>query len=198
MIQKTLDAIVEENNSKQKHTIAVIDIETTGLEERRDFILEIGICELNLVNGQCRKLFDQVVYERGFTEKYQDSWIFYHSTLAFEDVMNASPLQSYQEQIQQILYKYPITAYKSDFDIGFLKSRGFIFSRELADPMILATNVLKIPHPIHVYKYPSAEEAWRYYWPDRPYVEQHRAYDDAMHEALIVFKMYQNKQWPEQ
>ena len=61
--------------------------------------------------------------------------------------------------------------------------------------MKLATPILKIPHPEHQYKFPKVEEAWHYYCPGKPYKEQHHALNDSMHEAFIIYRMYQKKHW---
>ena len=63
--------------------------------------------------------------------------------------------------------------------------------------MVIATDILKMPLPKSEksYKWPKVEEAWKYYFPEKKYIEKHRAYDDAVHEAQIVFKMYKRNEW---
>lgn len=39
-------------------------------------------------------------------------------------------------------------------------------------------------------KWPTLEEAWEHYFPGLDYVEQHRAFDDALHEALLIRAMH--------
>ncbi len=51
MPQKTMDDVIRANTERQRYSIAVLDIETTGLDKKLDYILEIGICELNLLTG---------------------------------------------------------------------------------------------------------------------------------------------------
>jgi DNA polymerase-3 subunit epsilon len=201
--KNTLDFYME------PRTIAVMDIETTGLDPDKELIVEIGICELNLRDGTTKKLFDHIVKEPNFSEKHQTSWIFLNSTLKFEDVSNAAFLESFRAELHTIFSTYKITAYNKKFDFGFLTRRGFTFKQELACPMIISTPILKIPFPIrpnsyiidlnkpfrpeNQYKYPSVEEAWRYYISNEPYKESHRAYDDAVHEARIVYEMYKKE-----
>lgn len=59
--------------------------------------------------------------------------------------------------------------------------------------MILATDVCKLPskNGYSSYKWPTVEEAWRHLFPSNTYNELHRGADDARHEALIVFELYQ-------
>ena len=49
--------------------------------------------------------------------------------------------------------------------------------------------------PDTLYKWPSVEESWSFYFPEKPYVELHRAYDDALHEAMIIYEMYRRGHW---
>ena len=87
-------------------------------------------------------------------------------------------------------------AYNKEFDFGFLKYRGFKI-QELPCPMIAATNIIKIPPklPDTLYKWPSVEESWSFYFPETTYFELHRAYDDALHEAMIIYEMYTRGHW---
>ena len=88
-----------------------------------------------------------------------------------------------------------ISQFNKSFDIGFLKSRGFNFPNELPCIMITATDFVKIVAEWG-YKYPKCEEAWNFYFPDKEYVEIHRAADDAVHEAQILYEMYSRGQFP--
>ncbi len=54
------------------HKIAVIDIETTGLDPIYDLILEIGIVELDLLTGEKNILFDSCVREPDFGESHNE------------------------------------------------------------------------------------------------------------------------------
>ena len=175
--------------------IAVVDIETTGLSIISDLIVEIGVCELNLANLNCRCLFDCIIKEEGFSEEHKHSWIFYNSNLKFVEVEKAPPLEKFWDILQKIFKKYLVTAYNKKFDFSFLKNRGLKIYSELPCPMVKATNILKIRRNRYEYKYPSVKDAWRYYYPRVPYVEKHRAYDDAVHEALIVYKMFRRGHW---
>ncbi|MHA1888613.1 MAG: hypothetical protein ACTSX0_11335 [Promethearchaeota archaeon] len=102
-------------------------------------------------------------------------------------------LSSFQSELQNIFSSYPVTAYNKEFDLGFLKSRGFTFPKESPCPMKAATPVLKLGYSTryHTYKWPKIQEAWDYLFSDQEYYEAHRAYDDALHEAQIVYKLYQ-------
>lgn len=167
--------------------IAILDIETTGFPTS-ECIVEVGFAELNLYTGAIRVIYDELVKEPGLCQKHADSWIFKNSDLDFDSVMRAKPLD--KEAIQGILDKYETTAFNKAFDFKFFRSRGFEI-RELECPMLLATSVCRIANRRGGgFKWPSVEEAWRFFFPDIPYVEKHRGADDAVHEAKIVHALY--------
>ena len=175
--------------------VLVCDIETTGLDPLKDLIVEVGLVLIDLKTGAIEKCFDQVVREASFGDAHKKAWVFANSDLKFGEVQSAPLLLSVKEEIQNYFNRFPATAYNKQFDFGFLRQRGIKIPYELDCPMQMATPILKIPHWKSGYKYPSVEEAWRYYFPTIKYLEKHRAYDDAMHEAQIVRNMYQNNQW---
>ncbi len=182
--------------------IAVIDIETTGLNPIYDLILEIGIVELDLLTGEKNILFDSCVREPDFGEFHKESWIFLNSDMSFEEIQMSPLLENVRERLQTIFNTFQITAFNKSFDLGFLKNRGFTFPRELPCIMRTATNICKIPFPngVHLYdygnrehKWPKVQEAWDFFFPKIDYAEQHRAADDAIHEAMIFYEMYKQR-----
>jgi DNA polymerase-3 subunit epsilon len=82
------------------------------------------------------------------------------------------------------------TAFNRKFDFDFLQSRGIQIPQKLPCPMLLATNVCKLPGKFGNYKWPKVEEAYKHFYPDSEYREIHRGADDAMHEADIVLALY--------
>ncbi|KKL79527.1 hypothetical protein LCGC14_2013960 [marine sediment metagenome] len=177
-------------------TIAVVDIETTGFSHQNDCIIEIGICELDLDTGECRELFNKIIRENHFSTHHHNAWIFNNSDLRYEDVLNSQPLSTHKRELQRIFYLYLATAFNKRFDFDFLKNGGFEI-RELPCPMVIATDILKLPPRKSgtLYKWPNVEETWKYLFPDKEYVEKHRSYDDAVHEALIIFELYKRNNW---
>lgn len=179
-----------------QNNIIVVDIETTGFSPKTDLIVEIGIVKVDLDNGTIETLFDSAIFELGFMKTHEDSWVFKNSTLLPEDVYNAPSLVTFQDYIQNDIFDNPeylgVTAYNRSFDIGFFLARGFKFQNLLPCPMIESTNVLKLPskNGRSGFKWPSAQEAWNYFYPDISYTEEHRALKDAIMEGLIVYKMY--------
>ncbi len=144
--------------------------------------------------GIIKVIFESIVKEHSFTEKFQDSWIFKNSDLIFQEVEKAPKFDEIAQELQEIFKKYHVTAYNKQFDLGFLKARNFEFPKELPCIMLTATNLVKIKssrkeYP-EEYKWPKVEEAWSFFFPNTYYKEVHRAADDAFHEATILYEMY--------
>ena len=178
--------------------VAVLDVETTGLIPLYDLIVEIGIVELNLLTGETQVLFDSVVREPKFGEEHKNSWIFENSDLTFDEVKNAPSFDEIIPELQEIFNEYCVTAFNKSFDLGFLKARGINVPYELPCIMLAATNILKIPflRGKKEWKWPNCQEAWNFFFPNSYYIEKHRALDDALHEAMILFEIYRRRLLP--
>ncbi|MBD3350950.1 MAG: hypothetical protein GF364_05635, partial [Candidatus Lokiarchaeota archaeon] len=189
--QLTLDSF------KSSNKIVVVDIETSAKKPNLGYIVEIGICELDLSTENCTELFNSLVKEAGFNGSCKDAWIFQNSDLTFEEVMQAPSFNSLKPELQKIFSVYPATAYNKQFDFNWLRSRGLKI-KEVPCPMKVATPILKLPPKYDWqtdYKWPNVEEAYSYFYNEIPYKELHRAYDDAVHEAQIVLALYKQGFW---
>lgn len=172
--------------------ILIIDIETTGLTIS-DKIIEIGMVSLDLETGAKEIEYDSLVYEQGMTElELRNSWIIKNGWMDPEEVLQAPSMAMVKPYAQYIIDQYPdgATAFNRKFDFDFLHSRGIRIPVKLPCPMLLATNVCKLPGKYGDYKWPKVEEAYAHLYPDREYKEIHRGADDAMHEADIVLALY--------
>lgn len=176
--------------------ILVLDIETTGFLNQGGSIVEIGIVELDLETGATEIILDTLLRENILTAKHREEplgWIFRNSNLTPEMVRDAPPEMDVFSHVQAILDSYPlgVTAFNKAFDFGFLKDRGLKI-KELPCPMILSTPICKLPsrNGYGGYKWPSVEEAWKFFFPETEYNELHRGADDAVHEAKIVHELY--------
>lgn len=174
--------------------ILILDIETTDFLPRGGKIVEVGLVELNLENGERKIVFDEVCHETGITKnEVENSWIVKNSSLTVEDIRRSKNLNHHREEIQSLLRIYPTgaTAFNNAFDFGFFEDRGFVFPKKLACPMKLATPICKIPKRRGGgYKWPNVQEAYEHFFGKTEYVEQHRGADDAFHEAEIVYELY--------
>lgn len=175
--------------------ILVIDIETTGFQNQGGKICEVGIVSLDLSNGNKEIVFNSLCHERPITREHvQDSWIVKNGYITVEEIQNSPYLPSILAEIQNVINSYPngATAFNRSFDFNFLQSRGVQFPKMLPCPMILATDICKLPNQngFSSYKWPKVEEAWKHFFPEVEYVELHRGADDAFHEADIVYELY--------
>ena len=166
--------------------IIIIDIETTGFLPS-GLIIEIAIVKLDLESGKTEVIYNELIKEKEFNETHKDSWIFSNSDIKFNEVMKSKEID--KETIQNILSEYNATAYNKKFDFDFLKSRGFKLN-ELPCPMKISTNICKIQKKVG-YKYPKLKEAWNTIMKTE-YTQLHRASDDALKTAKIVYELYKN------
>ena len=168
----------------------IIDIETTGLNPDIDMICEIGVVRLDTVTGVKKDVYEKIVNDKfRLLSVSRDSWIFNNSSLTYDDVCNASSIQECSYELQSILKsKTCKTAYNWKFDFGFLKKMGFHIRNDwCVDVMDIMTPVLMLPHPYYIYKYPKVGELYRWLF-NVPYVEKHRALQDARDEASIIYE----------
>jgi len=173
--------------------ILVLDIETTGFLQQGGKIVEVGIVELDLNDGNREILFSEVCHEDGITlEEVEKSWIIQNSDLTTKMIKYSASLENKRKRIQKILNDYPLgaTAFNNAFDFSFLENRGFVFPKKLPCPMKLSTDICKLPNPRGGYKWPKVEEAHLHFFGDVGYVEKHRGADDAYFEAEIVYELY--------
>jgi len=176
--------------------INIVDIETTGFVNAGGLIVEIGIAQLDTCSGKVKGIFGSTCREPSFSEKHADSWIFKNSTLTPEEVVGGPTLEEIREEVQEALTSCDrITAFNKKFDFDYLRSRNFTIGLEWPCPMIVGTNVCKVPktgkQKHHAgFKWPKVEEAWAFFFPNHPYIEDHRGFDDAIHEAYIVNELY--------
>ena len=110
--------------------------------------------------------------------------------MEYYDVREAPDLITFRKEIQHILNEYAVTSYNQNFDFNFLKNRGFKIQKKFWDPMFKAQYILKIPRYNGDYKWPSFQEAWDHFFPNQEFKIKHRAYDDAFHEAQLIYEIY--------
>ena len=177
--------------------VGIVDLETTGFLNKGGHIVEIGMVGFNTKFSGVRDILNIRCREAAMGAPDGEAWIFKNSSLTVNEVANAELLEQQRPAIQSALNSVDVvTAYNKDFDFGFLRDRGFRLPQEWPCPMIVLTDIMKLPKTGWAakkypgYKYPSVEEAWRFLFPEFQYKEQHRGLDDAMHEASIVSEMY--------
>lgn len=179
--------------SDTKNKILIIDIETTGFLKEGGSIVEIGAVELDLDTWEINEVFNTICRETILNAKHRNAWIFQNSDLTVEMVREAPEFQDVAIKFQELINSYPLgcTSYNRIFDVTFLQDRGFGFPKLLPCPMLLSTDLCKLPGQFGGFKWPKVEEAHSYFFPDIPYVEKHRAAHDAFHEATIVAQLIQ-------
>jgi len=173
--------------------IGIIDIETCGFLRENGVIVEVGIVSLDTDTGEIDPVFSCVCREDHLRAKHRDAWIFKNSDLTVEEVRAAPKLPDLLPLIQEHIDGLDAcTAFNKSFDFNFLRNRSLRIENEWPCPMRAATPVCKIPNKNGRagHKWPTVEEAWNHFFPDEPYTEAHRGFDDALHEARIVYELH--------
>jgi DNA polymerase III epsilon subunit-like protein len=171
--------------------IAIIDIETTGLDPAVDSIIQVGMVVLDVGTGEIRPLLNVTCQER---DKHvsSDAWIFKQSKLSYERVLCSSDFSVYLPELQSLVSRYCCTSYNIRFDFGFLESRGIRFGAVFKDIMMIAGAVCKYIDSINkVSNIPprySMERVYSTLFPSRAYSESHLALEDAIDEAKILYR----------
>ena len=171
----------------------VIDIETTHFNKDKGHIVEVGIVRLDLGTGGREILYDRVVWESGCSlGEVEASWYGKHSGVTYADFRRSQDWpEAFVDILELVCRKTEgVTAFNSAFDFGWLESRGLVFPRKLADPMKICRPIVEAQDKNGRIKNPNVEEAWAYFFPGQDYKEKHRAADDAMHEAAIIYELY--------
>lgn len=177
-------SIIENNEQQKINQILVLDIETTGLNPLQHHIVEIGGVILDFPGGVITDRVHYLIHENGFNEH---AWIFNNSDLTPAEVKTGVTLESIREELQKLFDDHICVAYSAAFDFGFLQARGFRIDRRGPDPMLLATDVLKIPN-YRGFKWPKVQECLDYFQICEN--EPHRALSDTRLEAKIVYELY--------
>jgi DNA polymerase-3 subunit epsilon len=180
-----------------KNKILIIDIETTGFLPNGKLV-EIGMVELDVTNGEKKVVFDSLCREINITnEHYEHSWIVQNGFISIDEILSSPLLEDIVSEVQMIIDSYTngATAFNNRFDFGFLETYKFKIPVKLPCPMLLSTNICKLPNlnGYKSYKWPKVEEAYKFFFPESEYVEIHRGADDAFHEADIVYELIKRK-----
>jgi hypothetical protein len=192
-----LEQVLADPAPAHKH-VAVTDIETTGFTPGRDFIVEVGVALLDLADGSIKEMVNSPVKERGrsYAQFPKTAWVFAHSDLTPDAVLEAPMLDEFD--LARIYAQHPFGGFNIDFDAGFLKKAGVSIPKLFWDPMHVLTPQMKLHHSYYGAKFPKFPEAWAYLFPGRDYTEAHRAYDDAAHEAELIYAMIERGLGPQE
>ena len=174
--------------------ILVVDLETTGFLAQGGKIVECGIVSLDLASGLIEVIYDKV-FNPGLTDdELNASWIVKNGYMTIDEIKSGCSIGDEIEAIQHIINSNDngLTAYNRGFDIPFMESVGLKFNKLLPCPMIACTDICRIPGSRGGFKWPKFEEAYFHFFPESGYNEQHRAKDDASHEAMLIHKLFKS------
>ena len=182
--------------------ILVVDIEIGNIDVTKDkwavencLICEIGIVNLDLDSGEIKPVFDQTCREDISPDP--ESWVFKNTSLTCKMVNESTHLKDFKDELQKIFNSKPVTSWNHEFDFKHLEcpSRCLTIPTKFWDPKRTLKNFLKIPFDSGTgYKWPKVTEAFKYFYPNKKWQQNHRAIDDATIEAAIIFQA--TEKWP--
>ena len=109
-----------------------LDLETTGLSQDTDDIIEIGAVKFQ--GNNVIDTFQTMVNPH----RTLDTFIKNYTGITQEDVDNAPPFSEISHGLASFIGKSPIVGHNIPFDLGFLKSKGLNFSNPRCDTWDLA------------------------------------------------------------
>jgi len=158
-----------------------LDIETTGLSAERDDIIEIGAVKFD--DGKIHDKFQTFIHY----DEPLPALITHITGIKDEDLVGAPALEQIADELYDFIGDLPIIGHNINFDIGFLKAKGFHFSNLLYDTLPLA-QILKPGLP--TYSLDMLTEQF-----EIEHKSKHRAQDDAKATAdlfNLLIKEIQN------
>ena len=181
-----------------RNKIAIIDIETTGFNREIDSIIEIGIVELDIDTGIIKILFNSEVKDSNFNETlHRNNNFLRKSGIDINEIEQAILLQDCEEVLQLILQKYRCAAYNKTFDFGWLESRGYKIPMKLKDiRRFCQKNIQTCSYKfqdIYNFVYNNSKKS---YLSRSKYKSSHRAIDDAICEAELLFYLLKELRFP--
>jgi len=182
--------------------ILVVDIEIANIDVTEDtwdvencLICEIGIVNLNLDSGEIIPVFNQTCREDDSPDP--ESWVFKNTSLTCQMIAESAHFEEFKDVLQEIFNRKPVTSWGHDLDLDHLEcpSRCLTIPSKFWDPKRTLTDFLKIPFDSGTgYKWPKVIEAFKHFYPDEKWQQNHRAIDDAKIEADIIYKAIEK--WP--
>ena len=109
-----------------------LDLETTGLSQDTDDIIEIGAVKFQ--GNNVIDTFQTMVNPH----RTLDTFIKNYTGITQEDVDNAPPFSEISHGLASFIGELPILGHNIPFDLGFLKSKGLNFSNPRCDTWDLA------------------------------------------------------------
>jgi len=180
-----------------------VDIEIGIIDPSKDnwhldncMICELGIAQLDTNTGSISTVFDKICQEEQGCSP--DSWVFTNTDLSYDDVIDSDYLISHKAAIQQIFDEGGyVTSWGHDFDLARLEHplRGFIIPNKFWDPLKTLTKYMKIQDAYGRDKWASVKEAFLFFNPGQISPQNHRAIDDAIMEAELLYQSI--VKWPE-
>lgn len=167
-----------------KDKFVVVDLETTGLDVNRDYIIEIGAAKIE--NGICGDTFSSFASCKQMQKLPEN--ITTLTGITDNDLLNAPPIEDVLAGFKEFADGCTLVAYNLQFNFSFLRNWGFWcnvdfdpFAKEAIDTIEYAKSILG--GKVKNYKLSSLTK-----YLDIQYTH-HRALTDAVAIAEIFIKL---------
>lgn len=164
----------------------VLDIETTDLDPKAGYIVEVGLCRVDLDRLKVYPEYSKVI-NHCIEPEERNAWIFNNSTLTVEDVQTA-PWTGWRVcyELEDLAKHSVFTSYNKSFDFQWLYDKWRLLPRTTHDIMDMVT--------ANFGRRLSAQAAYLAYCDDNPArlpnrTEDHRALSDATMESYILCEL---------
>ncbi len=195
--------------------IYIIDLETTGLSPYpTDYPVEICLGKINIDDEKYTEILNTLVippepsklkgilkqlHNKSMVQKINNSyWTKYLGGSTYDEIVEKGrPFFDVFREIFNTIDEESILSWNVDFDIGLylnnIRAKHYkeIHYQVLKCPMVVATDIIKIPHSYYQYKFPKLAEASEYYeiYVDTDGYDYHRAGYDVAVTAETVLEM---------
>ncbi len=154
--------------------IVVLDIESTGVDPKRDDIIEISAVKLNS-KGEITDKLDLLVSTSQLPLRPLVTAL---TGISSKDLEGQPTIQEVLPKVESFVRDLPIAGHNISFDVEFLHAKGLKLSGDLLDTLELAQTVLpKQP------SYSLEGLAWRFHFPNQP---SHRAMADVLATVDLI------------
>ena len=140
MINKELQELL--NKLSPSGSIVSLDLETTGVDNSKDKIIEIGATKYNFIENT-KEYFSQLVNPMVQISEFIEDL----TGISNDDVQNKPIIDEVAKEFENFYHddqgnQHLIIAHNANFDIGFLKSNGFKFNKDILDTYDMAFTLI--------------------------------------------------------